>query len=79
MSDQWQELTSVFQMVFDNPHIHLNENTTSEDIVGWDSFSHVNLISAIEDHFKVQFSQSEAFNFKNVGELMTTLQQKLAH
>lgn len=77
MSDQWEELTGVFRLVFDNPQIRINENTTSDDIVGWDSFSHVNLITAIEDHFKIQFTQSEAFNFKNVGELMATLQNKL--
>ncbi len=79
MTDQWEELTSVFRLVFDNPKITINETTTSNDIVGWDSFSHVNLICAIEDRFKIQFTQSEAFNFVNVGELMTTLQEKLTN
>jgi acyl carrier protein len=79
MTDQWEDLTSVFRMVFDNPQITINEKTTSNDIVGWDSFSHINLISAIEEHFKIEFTQSEAFNFENVGELMTTLQKKVNH
>jgi len=79
MADLWEELTSVFRMVFDNSQITINDKTTSIDIVGWDSFSHINLISAIEEHFKIEFTQSEAFNFENVGELMATLQRKLTH
>jgi acyl carrier protein len=77
MTDLWEELTSVFRMVFDNSQITINEKTTSSDIVGWDSFSHINLISAIEDHFKIEFTQSEAYNFENVGELIATLQKKV--
>ena len=78
MADLWEELTGVFQMVFDNPQIAIDEKTTSSDIVGWDSFSHMNLIAAIEDRFKIEFTQSEALNFQNVGELMATLEKKKA-
>jgi acyl carrier protein len=42
------ELNDVFCSVFDNPNIHITEETTSNDIVGWDSFSHINHISAVE-------------------------------
>ncbi len=78
MTDYWEELASVFRMVFDNPQITINAGTTSNDIAGWDSFSHINLISAIEEHFKIEFTQQEAFNFENVGELMATLQKKIS-
>lgn len=76
MNDPWKELCTVFQMVFDNPQIVINEKTTASDIAGWDSFSHMNLIAAIEDHFKIEFSFPETMNFQNVGELMDTLQKK---
>ena len=36
----------------------------------------MNLIAAIEEHFNVEFSLSEAVNFQDVGELMDTLQKK---
>ena len=77
MSDLWPELTAVFQTVFDNPGIVLDEKTTASDIAGWDSFSHMNLIAAIEERFKIEFSQSEALNFQNVGELAETVQKKM--
>jgi len=77
MSDLWPELTALFQTVFDNPGIVLDEKTTASDIAGWDSFSHMNLIAAIEERFKIEFSQSEALNFQNVGELAETVQKKM--
>lgn len=71
------ELNDVFCSVFDNPNIQITEETTSNDIVGWDSFSHINLISAVELHFNIEFSQSEAYGFKTVGELIGSLKKKL--
>jgi len=77
MSDRiTEELTQVFRSVFDNPDIQIKEITTADDIVGWDSFSHMNLISAVEMHFNIEFSQDEAFGFKNVGELIESIRHK---
>jgi len=78
MSDQvTSELNEVFRSVFDNPNIQISENTTSNDIVGWDSFSHMNLIIAIELHFNIEFTQSEAIEFKTVGELIQSIEKKI--
>jgi acyl carrier protein len=78
MSDQvTEELNEVFRSVFDNPSIEINGNTTSNDIVGWDSFSHMNLITAIELHFNIEFTQTEAIEFKTVGELIQSIEKKI--
>ena len=79
MATDWTELNSVFRTVFGNPQINLNSETTANDIFGWDSFSHMNLIAAIEDHFNVQFTQYEALNFQSVGELKQAIDNKLGH
>jgi acyl carrier protein len=77
MSDNIKtELNSVFCSVFDNPNIQITDDTTSNDIIGWDSFSHINLISAIEIHFNIEFTQSEALGFKTVGELICSIESK---
>lgn len=71
------ELNQVFCEVFGNPNIVLNEEMTSNNIVGWDSFSHMNLIAAIELHFDIEFTQREAIGFKNVGELLNSIELKV--
>jgi acyl carrier protein len=71
-----QILTSVFQKVFENDSIVLSPIMTADDIEGWDSLSHVNLILAIETEFNIEFSQKEVRRFKNVGDLIVAIETK---
>ena len=71
-----KELTKVFSEVFNNPSINISKETTSNDVVGWESFSHMNFIFAIEIHFNIEFTQFEATSFTNVGELMNSIERK---
>jgi acyl carrier protein len=65
-------------MVFDDDSIVLTPETTADDIDGWDSLSHMNLISAVELTFKVRFALGELQKLKNVGMLVGLVDKKLA-
>lgn len=71
-------LTEVFRMVFDDDSIVIAPETTANDIDGWDSLSHVNLIIAVEARFRVRFSQKELLTLKNVGDLLNMIERKVA-
>lgn len=71
-------LNQIFCQVFDDDDIKLTPEMTSNDIDGWDSLSHVNLIVAIEIRFNIRFKQKEVLTFKNVGDLYQCIQSKLA-
>ena len=71
-------LTEVFREVFDDPEIALTAETTADDIEGWDSLSHVNLIMAVENRFDIRFKPKEILSFKNVGDLARCVESKLA-
>jgi acyl carrier protein len=66
----------VFQQVFDDPSLIITPETTANDVPGWDSFSHINLLITVEHHFKIKFTDKEIATFKNVGELMTAIGNK---
>lgn len=45
-----EQLQDLFRTVFDEPSLTLNDSMTADDIDGWDSMMHINLIIAIEKH-----------------------------
>ena len=49
-------LNEVFQDVFDDESITVNEETTADDIEDWDSLEHINLIAAVEQEFGMKFT-----------------------
>jgi acyl carrier protein len=72
-------LNQVFREVFDNDDINIALDTTADDIDGWDSLSHVNLIVAIETKFNIRFSNKELMTFKNVGDLLDCIRKKITN
>lgn len=73
----FERVNKVFQTVFDDETISVNENTTSNDIEDWDSLEHISLIVAIEQEFNIKFSMGEVSNMKNVGEMVNIITSKM--
>jgi acyl carrier protein len=73
-----ERLNSIFCEVFDDANIKITPEMTANDVDGWDSLSHINLIVAIESHFKIRFTQKELLTFKNVGDLHNAIAAKIA-
>jgi acyl carrier protein len=63
-----KEVNEIFIDVLDDDVV-LGRETTADDVEDWDSLVHMQLILAIEKHFKIKFISSEIMNFKNVGEM----------
>ena len=71
------KLNEIFCEVFDDDDIKIAPEMTANDVDGWDSLSHVNLIVAIEGRFGIRFSQKELLGFKNVGDLLRCIDAKI--
>ena len=70
-------LNDIFCEVFDDDEIELTPEMTADDVDGWDSLSHVNLIVTIETRYKIRFTQKELLTFKNVGDLIKSVESKI--
>ena len=64
------EVQDIFRDVLDNEDILLVDNTTANDVEEWDSLTHIQLIVAIEKHFKIKFTSMEILSWQNVGEMV---------
>lgn len=76
--ETFEQLNNVFCCVFDDNDIKISAETTANDIDGWDSLSHVNLVVAIEKHFGIKFRSSEIMKWKNVGMMHDSIVEKLS-
>lgn len=71
----FERLNKVFQEVFDDETIEVNDDTTSENIDDWDSFEHINLIVAVEEEFSIKIPMGKVVTMKNVGEMADIILQ----
>ncbi len=73
-----EQLAPIFRQVFDDETIIITRETTADDIDGWDSLSHMNLVAAVELKFNVRFALGELQTLKNVGHLADLIEKKQA-
>lgn len=51
----------------------ISRATTANDVDGWDSVRHANVILSLEDAYNIQFSDTEIQNAQDVGALYDRL------
>ena len=73
----YERLNEVFQDVFGDDDITVNDNTTSAAVDGWDSLRHITLLAAIEDEFDIEFSMGATVKMKNVGEMVDYIEDEV--
>ena len=72
----YERLNEVFQDVFGDDDITVNDETTAADNDGWDSLRHITLLAAIEDEFDIEFSMGQTVKMKNVGEMVDYIEEE---
>lgn len=71
-----QQLNPIFQEVFDDEDLTIDENTTAKDIKEWDSLHHMNLVLAVEEQFDIECLPTEIQKLDNVGGLVELILSK---
>jgi acyl carrier protein len=80
MEEIRKQVEEVLRDVFEDPDLRLSPEMTAEDIDGWDSLKHIDIIIALEKRLKVKFATAEISRLKedgsNVGSLLELVARK---
>lgn len=63
------EMSLIFREVLKRENIVLDNETTAQDVEGWDSLTNMQLINKIEKKFNVRFTFRDIVKLKNVGDI----------
>jgi acyl carrier protein len=77
MSDILAELSPIFRDILDQADLVLSRESNASNVEGWDSLAHVNLVTSIQQHYKIKFALGELQELKNVGEMVDLIAIKL--
>jgi len=71
------ELKKVILNVLELDDFDMKDETTADQVPGWDSLNHINVILAIEKEYNLKFKGLEILRIKNIGELQQLINSKL--
>jgi acyl carrier protein len=54
----------------------IEDDTTAGMVPGWDSLSHVRIIAAIENEYRIRLKTTEILRVRNVGDLQALIDAK---
>ena len=72
-----KRVEEIFREELEQEDLVLTDDTTADDVDGWDSLSHVQLVAAMEEAFGIEFKSREILSWDNVGDLIDSIEKKV--
>ena len=72
------ELNKIIGEVLGKDSLKLEHKTKANEVEDWDSLNHIEIVVAVEKHFKIKFNFAELQKFQNVGQMCDNILVKLA-
>lgn len=72
-----KDVTEIYRRVLKDPELELTPETTADDVPGWDSLNHTILMAEVQKHFQIKFTLKEVVRFRNVGDMMIKINERL--
>lgn len=64
------QVTTIVRDVVGDDSVELTMNTAAQDVPGWDSMAHINIIVALEHEFHMKFKTASLEEAQNTGDLV---------
>ncbi|WP_298540293.1 acyl carrier protein [uncultured Aquimarina sp.] len=71
------KVREAFVKVLEHDNFTLTDQTTAHDVDGWESITHMMIISEIEKSFDIKFKLMSLMNMNNIGDLIQTIESEI--
>ncbi len=71
------KVNTAFITVLEHSNFQLTDETTANDVDGWESITHMMIITEIEKLFTIKFKLMDLMNMNNIGDLIKTIQSEI--
>ena len=71
-----EKLAAIFKEMFEIQSI--DEASSPENVEGWDSYTHIELMLELEEQFSVTVTTDEAVELNTVGKILAFLEERAA-
>ncbi|WP_299216959.1 acyl carrier protein [uncultured Aquimarina sp.] len=75
--DILSKVRTAFISVLEHENFQLSDETTANDVDGWESITHMMIITEVEKTFSIKFKLMDLMNMNNVGDLVNSIQSEL--
>ena len=76
--DILKKIKPIFIKVLEHHNFELTDTTTTEDVDGWGSLTHMVIIAEIEKDFDIKFKLLELMGMDNIGDLINSIKSNLS-
>ena len=70
------KITQILAIVLEVPTEQIDEASSPDTIVSWDSIKHMNLVIALEEEFDIEFTDNEIIEMMNYKLICNIVQSK---
>ncbi|WP_234418225.1 acyl carrier protein [Aquimarina aquimarini] len=70
-------IKDILQSTLGHDRFTMADELTAKDVDGWDSLSHMMIITKIEEVFEIKFKLRDLNKLKNMGSLVSVIQTKI--
>lgn len=72
-----EKIRSILQRILKHDRFDIHNELTAQMVEGWDSLTHMIILTEIEKEFGIQFKLKEINRLKNMGNLIELITSKL--
>ncbi|MBQ0733113.1 acyl carrier protein [Aquimarina celericrescens] len=71
------KVKEAFITVLEHDNFELRDETTADDVDGWESVTHMMIITEVEKSFGIKFKLMDLMNMNDIGDLLNTIKSEL--